>query len=251
MEIPEERHSLQAGVPFAFHCHPDVSCFLTCCHKVKLHLLPYDVLRLKRRLDLPSAVFIRKYARIGEGAHPYFPGVLLNMSDAEGAPCPFLCDRGCSVYPDRPSACRTYPLERGVERQPLTGKVVSHWWVVQHPYCQGHGESRQQTLAQWQREQQLREFNRYNDLWAEVNAFFATNPWGEQENAQELQQLAFMVCYNLDDFRGYVQEHRLLKMFKLNKAERRAITTTDEDLLCFGFKWLQHVLGNRRTLSPR
>ena len=90
-----------------------------------------------------------------------------------------------------------------------------------------------------------------NDLWAEVDAFFATNPWLGEGKAGPRQQLAFMTCYNIDDFRAYTQQHKLLKRFRLDRDRRRRIERDDTELLKFGFDWLQHVLGSRPTLRPR
>ena len=112
------------GQPFQFRCHPGVSCYLVCCHKVELRLFPVDVLRLKKNLDLHSTEFMEQYTSIGPGAHPYFPAVMLKMADRENYPCPFLIKEGCSVYADRPSACRTYPLERAVEKSSKRGQTA-------------------------------------------------------------------------------------------------------------------------------
>ena len=135
--------------PFQFKCHSDVSCYLVCCHKVELRLFPYDVLRLKNNLSLHSAEFMERYTGIGEGAHPYFPAVMLNMADKEDFPCPFLLSQGCSVYADRPSACRTYPLERGVEKTGKRGRLKSCYFMTDHPYCKGHFEDHFYTVKRW------------------------------------------------------------------------------------------------------
>ena len=63
-----------------------------------------------------------------------------------------------------------------------------------------------------------------------------------------MQQLAFMVCYNIDVFRDYTEQHRLLEQFSMNKVERRAIKSNDAALLIFGFKWIEFILGGRRQL---
>jgi len=39
-----------------------------------------------------------------------YPVILLQMRDNEKKSCPFVTAEGCSVYPDRPWACRMYPL---------------------------------------------------------------------------------------------------------------------------------------------
>ncbi len=248
--VPEGRTQV-GDEPFRFHCHPGVSCYLHCCHKVEMFLYPYDILRLKNCLGLHSGEFLRRHTRIAPGSHPYFPALMLNMADREGRPCPFLTDSGCSVYRDRPSSCRTYPLERGVERTGGTDRLKAHYFMTHHPYCKGHDEERTYTIIQWERDQHLYQYNLHNDLWAEVDAFFATNPWQGEGSAGPRQQLAFMVCYNIDDFRTYMERNNLLAMFRLDRDRRRRIRRDDEELLKFGYDWLLHVLGDRRTLIRR
>ena len=236
---------------FCFHCHSQVSCYLTCCHRAEISLYPYDIIRLKQHLNIHSADFIFQHTRISEGSHPFFPGIKLNMRDGEGYPCPFLCPEGCRVYPDRPSACRTYPLERGVEKVIGQIGIRAHYRLTKHPYCKGHEQSRRYTVQQWLRDQKIDDFNLSNDRWAELDAFFATNPWAGEGKAGPRQQLAFMVCYNIDGFRAYVTEHSLLRTFQLPKEDRRRIEKDDVALLHFGFQWLEHILGGRRLLTKR
>ncbi len=236
---------------FTFGCHAGLACFGRCCHKVELRLYPYDIIRLKNRLNLHSQSFLEEYTRLSEGDHPYFPAVMLNMADREGFPCPFLEDRGCSLYRDRPSACRTYPLERAVSHGSGSKAPREHYFLVHHPYCLGHAEDHHYSLLQWERQQQLHSFNQMNDRWAAVNAFFGTNPWQGEGKAGPRQQLAFMVCYNVDGFRAYMDSNRLLDRFRLERYRKKRIQRHDDDLLLFGFDWLLHVLGDRRTLIPR
>lgn len=247
---PEGRTRVEKG-GFRFRCHPGVSCYMDCCRQLELYLYPYDVLRLKNRLRMHSAEFMRRHTRIAGGSHPYFPAVMLNMADNREATCPFLGSGGCEVYADRPSACRTYPLERAVEKPENADRLQEHYFVTHHAYCRGHAEDHFYTLAQWEREQNLHEYNLMNDLWAEVDAFFATNPWQGEGAAGPRQQLAFMVCYNIDDFRSYCRHHKLPRSFRLEKDRRRRIERDDAELLRFGFDWLQFILGGRRTLIPR
>jgi len=247
---PQDEHTPIGNKPFTFRCHSGVSCYLACCYKVELRLFPVDVIRLKNDLHLSSADFLEKYVRIGEGNHPYFPAVMLNMANEDDFPCPFLQDKGCTVYQDRPSACRTYPLERAVKKSGPKGRTTSHYFLTHHPYCKGHFEDHEYTIRQWERDQQLYEYNLLNDLWAEVDAFFALNPWEGEGQAGPRQQLAFMVCYNIDAFRAYCTQHRLLSAFRIERKRRRRIEQDDIELLKFGFDWLLHVLGDRNTLLP-
>ena len=248
--LPADR-TIISGDGFQFHCHPGVSCFLSCCRDVDLLLFPYDVILLKNHLHKSSSVFLRTHAQPCNGSHPFFPGLRLKMQDNDQKTCPFLSQSGCSVYVHRPSACRTYPLERAIE-SPGAGKTLRiHYFMTHHPYCQGHHEMRPYTVRQWERDQMLHECNYHNDLWAELDAFFATNPWAGEGAAGPYQQLAFMVCYNIDEFRAYVGEHELLAQYRLAKDERRRITADDGALLRFGFSWLETILGGRKKLVKR
>lgn len=239
------------GKNFNFHCYPGVPCFLSCCRNVDMLLFPYDIVRLKQRLNINSSDFIRQHTQLCAGSHSHFPGLKLKLTEEALPSCPFLDPQGCRVYEDRPSACRTYPLERGVE-QPGPGKPLQiHYFMTNHSYCKGHLESHTYSLKQWERDQRLYDYNLYNDLWAELDAFFATNPWGGEGKAGPYQQLAFMVCYNIDGFRDYVERHKILNTVRLTKDERRRIANSDEQLLRFGFVWLEFLLGGRKNLLAK
>ncbi|MDH3348424.1 MAG: YkgJ family cysteine cluster protein [Desulfobulbaceae bacterium] len=230
---------------FDFSCHPGVSCFKDCCRKLDLYLYPYDIVRLKNGLSLSSSDFLYKYTRVSEGSHPYFPSLMLLMNDDSEHLCPFLGEEGCLVYKDRPSSCRTYPVERAVERVPGSRSLTTHYFITNHAYCKGHAEDKHYTIRKWESEQQLFDFNLMNDLWAQVDAFFATNPWQGEGTAGPLQQLAFMVCYNIDEFRGYYNDHKLWKHSGLDKSSRRLIERYDAELLKYGFQWLLTMLGGQ------
>ncbi|HLP54691.1 MAG TPA: YkgJ family cysteine cluster protein [Fluviicola sp.] len=71
-----------------------------CCKTTSPIFRDVDIRRLSKRLRLSEAAFVKQYLRI----------------DSDGdyvlttAPCPFLgTDNYCSVYEDRPLACREYP----------------------------------------------------------------------------------------------------------------------------------------------
>ncbi len=155
------------------------------------------------------------------------------------------------MYRDRPTACRTYPLERSVGRAAPASQLEQHYFLVRHSYCLGHLQQHQYSLSQWEREQGLVEYNVQNDLWAEMNAFFATNPWSGEGKAGPRQRLAFMVCYCVDDFRTYLLEQKLLDTFRLNRDYRRRIATDDAELLRFGYDWLRFLLAGSGPLAAK
>lgn len=236
---------------FQFRCHEAVSCYMSCCRKLEMLLYPYDILKLKKRLGLDSEEFLRRYVAVVPAGNPFFPSLMMRMAENAERTCPFLGAQGCTVYEERPAACRMYPLEKAVDRTPAKGRPEEFYFMTQHPYCQGHGEEKSWTVKAWLRDQNLLYYNLMDELWAEMDTLFASNPWQGEGAAGPRQQLAFMACYNLDGFRRYLQEHNLLAQFKLNSSEVRAIATDDESLLKFGYKWLQFVLADRPTLQPR
>jgi Fe-S-cluster containining protein len=67
---------------------------------------PYELLRLARRLGLTTSEVIARHTEAG--------GTVLQTRSEDGA-CVFLGPRGCTVHPDRPLACRLYPLARWVD----------------------------------------------------------------------------------------------------------------------------------------
>ena len=235
---------------FTFLCHPGVSCFTICCQNVDLDLYPYDIIRLKQALKIDSETFVRKYTDIKQGANPYFPTLKLRLTDyaKDSKACPFLQETGCSVYKDRPAACRTYPLERAVDRTLSTGRPDEFYFLTNHSYCRGHYEDHHFAVKQWVRNQRLDDYNLMNDLWSELDTLFASNPWKGEGVGGEKQQLAFLVCYNIDGFREFCDTHKLLDQFRLNRDLKRRITREDTELLKFGFDWLKLVLGGKTSL---
>lgn len=236
---------------FSFRCHPGVSCFTVCCRKVDLLLYPYDVLRLKRSLDMDSEEFMHRHTRLVIGENPFFPSVMLKLTDDGRGDCPFLIDTGCSLYHDRPTGCRSYPLERAVDRRPAARGPRDHYFLVRHDYCKGHDEPERLTVRQYLRSQQLAEYNLFNELWAEVDTIFRGNPWEGEGAGGPKQQLAFMVCYNVDGFRRLARERQLFEQFRLGRDQKRAMDERDEEVLKFGFQWLQLIFTGKSSLVRR
>jgi uncharacterized protein len=237
---------------FTFDCHPGVACFTVCCRNVDMILYPYDIIRLKTSITLDSEEFLRRHTRFVPGDNPYFPTLMLKLSEGElGGACPFLGDHGCTVYRDRPTACRSYPLERAVNRHLRRGSTDEYYFLTNHSYCLGHGQEKLQTVKNWLRGQRLLEYNAMNELWAEMDTLFATNPWKGEGAAGERQKLAFLVCYNIDGFRRMVESRQLLVGFNLSKDQRRRIASDDTDLLKFGFEWLKMVLQQKSSLVKK
>jgi Fe-S-cluster containining protein len=214
-----------------------------------MYLFPYDIIRLKKALEIDSHDCIKKYTRLVQGDNPYFPGVMLKLNEENI--CPFLGEGGCRVYDDRPSACRTYPLERAVDRTPTSRGESEFYFMTNHEYCLGHNENNDFTVKEWVRNQRLEQYNLMNDLWGELDTIFSKNPWRGEGSGGEKQRLAFMVCFDIDGFRNFVKHHDLLMKFRIDKDTKRRIQEDDQELLKFGFEWLKLILTGKTSLVQR
>ncbi len=191
---------------------------------------------------------MRGHTRLGPSSHPFFPAVMLMMSENEEHTCPFLDMNGCTVYEDRPTACRTYPLERAVDRSPSRGRSKEYYFMTHHQYCLGHQEAKEWSVKTWVKDQKVQHYNALNDIWAEIDTLFAQNPWQGEGAGGPRQQTAFMVCYNIDGFREFAEENKLFDQFKLESSFHRILADDDEALLKFGFEWLKYVLTGQGRL---
>lgn len=240
--------SLLGDQPFRFGCHPGVSCFNRCCHDADMYLYPYDIIRLKRRLGIRSETFLDTYTDTRIRDNPFFPHVMLKMASTEGKPCPFLCAEGCSVYEDRPFSCRAYPLEPAVSRKEGEEKETVYY-ISRHHYCQGHEESRRQTVARWIAGQGWAPYTAMNIAWVSIDTLLRNNPWGSRGLDSPALKMTFMACYNIDRFREFVFNSSFLTRFSIPEERLAAIRAEDEVLLLFSFDWIKYVLSGSGPLA--
>ncbi|GFK92513.1 hypothetical protein NNJEOMEG_00338 [Fundidesulfovibrio magnetotacticus] len=230
---------LRPGEPFRFACHPDVPCYNACCSDLALMLTPYDVLRLRRQLGLSSRDFIARHAVMAQAPDTGFPMLRLAMrEDLPGLPCPFVTRAGCSVYPGRPGACRTYPLGRATKTGP-DGEVVARFFVVREPHCRGFEQARDWTSASWLDDQDLAEYNRSNDRYMLLLAHARDR--GATLNPKQANTV-FLAAYNVDAFRDFLRDTRMLERLELADEDRQGILDDEERRLRFAMDWLELAL---------
>jgi hypothetical protein len=238
---PEHVRPLTPDETFRFSCHPGVACFTDCCRQLDLALSPYDVLRLSNHLGLAPSAFLDQYAVVEQTEGCAFPQVFLCMVDDGRASCPFVTASGCSVYADRPGACRTYPLGRGAFTTPDGDRHEMHVLLTE-PHCKGFSEGNQQDITAWQKDQDLSFYNAMNDELLAVLQHPDLKD-GQQPGAQELE--LFLSLYSLDTLRHQLLDATLALPFSLTESERQEIATQDLALLRLGIRWLDHVLAKR------
>ena len=245
----ESLPELAPGQGFRFACHPKVPCFNACCSDLSLMLTPYDVLRLRRQLGLSSREFIARHALTAKAPDTGFPMLRLRMrEEIPGAPCPFVTREGCTVYPGRPGACRTYPLGRATKTGPA-GEVLEQFFVVREPHCRGFEQEASWTSASWLQDQDLKEYNRHNDRYMLLLAE-AKNRGAALDQKQA--NMVFLAAYNLDSFRDFLVNTGMLGRLDLTEEGNAAILADEERRLLFAMDWLELVLfGLEKNLRKK
>ena len=236
---------------FNFRCHRDLACFNQCCRNLNLFLYPYDVLRLKQSLNMDSDRFLEVHVDVIMREGTFLPDVLLKMADNESRTCPFLSDAGCSVYPDRPDTCRTFPVEHGMlfKEGPGESEIVSFFRPPD--FCQGQHENQAWTLTGWAHDQDAVNYNRMTAKWATVKALFLKDPWGSEGVNGPKGKMAFMAAYNIDRFREFVFQSSFLKRYKVKSAMLKKLKTDDVQLLKFGFEWVRVFVWGQKSKQIR
>jgi Fe-S-cluster containining protein len=232
---------------FTFQCSPQLSCFGQCCRDVTIVLTPYDVLRMKRALGVDSSEFLEQHTIRLQAAEQKFPIVVLKMRD-ESKQCPFLSGRGCGIYPDRPWACRMYPL--GVaEPKAATPNDRPFHFVVHEDLCQGHGEGTSLSVREWIECQGIEEFEMMTGGFKELTLHDFWN--GGRALTPQQADMFYMACYDLDRFRRFVFETRFLKLFDIDEARVEALRGDDLELLEFALQWLRFSIFGERSMKLR
>lgn len=228
---------------FDFGCGKDLECFNRCCSDINLFLTPYDILRIKRRLRIPSYEFLKIYTI------PLFPEeighpiILMRMLADGSKDCPFVGDEGCMIYEDRPWSCRSFPLE------PSAGASPSGFEIVKRDFCMGFGRGRRHTVKKWRETQNVVLYEEINEEWKKVthNENFSAGNVLEGHG----RDIFFLGSYNIDEFRDLVFKGDFLKYFDIDRNVLKKIKTNETELLKFACRWMRHVLFGDETIKRR
>jgi len=246
--ILKEYPRLNEDSKFKFRCHPGVSCFNECCADVNIFLTPYDIIRLKNRLGITSQEFLDKYTIIPFDKNLPYPAVLLAMREEGKKACHFVTEKGCSVYEDRPWACRMYPLGMASPKDAgATPAMNEFYFLLKEDICKGFCEEREQTVSDWLNDQGIIEYNEMGELWKDLTL----HPYFQAEEGMvpEKIEMFFLVCYNLDRFRSFVFESSFLKKFEIEQETIDKMKGSDVELLKFGYRWLRFALFGEKTMD--
>ena len=235
---------------FKFRCYKGIKCFNKCCKLTNILLTPYDILRIRKRLGISSGEFLEKftYTHIDEkSAHPY---AVLKMIGYEGE-CPFVTPDGCSIYEDRPTNCRYYPVGQGliVRASDKGAANEEFFFFIREPNCLGFQEDKEWTIKTWRIDQGIDLYDEMNKDWKEIQ-LRRDNP-GQPKLDEKKQSIMYMISYDLDKFRRFVSGSKFFDIFDIDKEEVEKIKTDDIALMKFGFKYLKYILMLEEVLKVK
>jgi len=225
---------------FKFRCAPDVPCFTNCCRDVTIVLTPYDVLRMKNGLKITAEEFIDKYTVIIQKEKRLIPLVVLKM-DVKTKKCPFVSEKGCAIYSDRPWPCRMYPLDMNDDG--------TFGIIAKKSLCKGFDEDERTVITEWLLEQEIPVYDEMNALFTEVTAPLRAEEL-DIDNPQ-IHQMIFMALYNLDKFKGFVFKSTFLDRFEVDEITIEKIKRRDIELLKFSFDWIKFGIFGQKLFQVK
>lgn len=246
--ILKEYDRLSMDDKFVFNCHPGVSCFNQCCSDVNIFLTPYDVLRLKNRLKIPSWEFLANYTLTPLEKNLQYPVLLLKMRDNEQKNCHFVESGGCTVYEDRPWACRMYPLGLASPKDEGVKVDTDFYFLLRENVCKGYAEGKTEwTVRGWMENQGVPAYDEWGRLFKEItlHPFLLS---GKAFDPAKMEMF-HMVCYNLDKFRAFLFNSTFFNRFDVDSISIEKMKNDDEELLKFGFRWLKFSLYGEKTME--
>ena len=236
-EIPPEQLSLRSK--FRFDCHKGIKCFTDCCRGIDIMLTPYDILTMRKKLEITSDEFLAEFTSPHLLEKGSLPVVTLKLLDDERKSCPFVDDKeGCAIYEDRPTTCRYYPLGVGsLSYSGEKGEKDEFYFTVKEAHCLGFDENKKWTVAEWREDQGVDLRDEVNDGWMELIVRKKSLP-DSMKLSEESKRMFFLVCYNIDMFREFVFNSTFLERYDFQKEKIEEIKNDDVKLLQFGFEWL-------------
>jgi hypothetical protein len=250
-DLPHESdmvpQKLELGSTIKFHCHKGVSCFNACCKQADLTLTPYDVIRLKDSLGMSSAEFLKAHTVPYQMDQHGVPGLKMRTDDT-GA-CLFVTDEGCSVYANRPTACRYYPLGHMAMKPKDADSDETHYFLIQEDHCKGHEEPKEQTINEYRKELGIVDYDGYNKEWLQILLKKKSAGPTVGQPPESSLQLFFMASYDMDRFRRFVMSEQFRNTYDIEESSYEVLAKEDIALMQFGVRLMKQVFFGERTIA--
>jgi len=246
-QILKEYPRLSRDDKFTFKCHPGVPCYNECCADINIFLTPYDIIRLKNNLGITSDEFLKQYTISPFDQNLKYPVMLLKMRDDEKKSCHFVAEKGCTVYEDRPWACRMYPVGLASPGENHEELDKEFYFLLEESSCKGHLEKNEQSISEWLKDQGIEEYDKMGRYFKDLTLHKFFREGGNLEPAKV--EMFHTVCYNIDKFRDFIFGSTFLDKFEIDENTQKKIKTDDVELLNFGYQWLRFALFGEKTMT--
>lgn len=241
-----------------FRCHPGVRCFTACCGGIKIILTPYDILQLTKRLGIPAHEFLHTYTLPTYLEKTDMPGVMIKLREDDNK-CPFVTPEGCTVYTDRPTACRYYPVgmadfheggSRDADGIENTAQEEKFFFTVKEDHCKGFEEDKEWTVREWREDQGVDVRDEMNKDW--LRLVMRRKSFGLQATlSEQAKRMFFMASTDLATFRRFIFESSFLDTYVLDEETIKKLKEDDVELMLFSFKYLAATLFGAQALEIR
>jgi len=233
-----------------FRCYKGIECFNACCSNIDITLTPYDIIRLKNRLGMTSTEFLKKYTIPFEFLANSIAGVKYLPVEG-GTACQFMTEEGCSVYEDRPTACRYYPVGLLSMRRAGESFDRASYALVEEDHCKGHKEDREITIGDYRKEQGLEEYDEHGRSWRQLILKIKSAGPSIGKLSKTSLQFFFMACYDIDRFREFIKGAGFEQSFVIDDATRKELLEDDLALLRFGDRMIRQVMFAEETIEKK
>ena len=233
-----------------FRCYKGIECFNACCSNIDITLTPYDIIRLKTRLGMTSSEFLKKYTFPFEFAANSIAGVKYKPVEG-GTACQFMTEEGCSVYEDRPTACRYYPVGLLSMRRADENFDRASYALVEEDHCKGHQEDREITIADYRKEQGLVEYDEQGRAWRQLILKMKSAGPSIGKLSKTSLQFFFMACYDIDRFREFINSPGFEQSFVIDDATRKELLEDDLALLRFSDRMIRQVMFGEESIEKK
>lgn len=241
---------LELNSPICFSCDKELACFTKCCRDSSVSLTPYDVIKMKKRLNMTSQEFLSFYTLPGKIEGTELPIPVLKPLNEGTNECPFVSDTGCLIFDSRPLNCRYYPLGFGIFHNQDISDNERFFALIKEPICLGHNLGEEITVRDWLESQGINEYEEINLPWVEI--ILKRKSLGPfVDIPDKTLQMFFLASYNVDGFRDFVLETKFLGIFEISHDRIEKIKNDDVECFFLGMDWLKTVLFGEKILKVR
>ena len=239
---------LSGSHKFNFSCYQGISCYNACCKQADITLTPYDIIRLKNNLKIDSSEFLKTYTVPFEMDSDGMPGVKLRHVE-ETTQCLLMNESGCSVYEDRPTACRYYPIGQLSLRKSEVFHDEIHYVKIKEDHCQGHQEQTEFSIDQYRQNQEVQIYDELNRTWQQIILKRKSAGPAVGKPSPTSFQFYFLAMFDQDRFRKFMQSSSFLDTYDIPEKLLKQIIKDDLECLRFAYRLLLQVLFGEQTID--